>query len=727
LVIASDFHTFARFKKSNKYFNSMGVIQLLRNRGGKISVVVISAALLMFLVQDALSGRNSLFRGHGNENSVGIINGDNIEYKDLEVKVNDEVDKYVKRNPTATADDQMKDAFREQVWQQMIQDKVMKPQYEKLGIDVTGQELYTMCTTEEFATDDIRKSFGDPKTKIFNPNAARDFFKRLDEDANGEAHAQWQPFEEYLTTQRFTNKYNSMAKSGTYITALEVKNQFVDGNKKFNFQYVSQQYVNYNDTTIKVTPEEVTAYYNKHKDKYKREEEVRKINYVYFDFIPSADDTAEARAWGNTIATGFQNTKNDSLFVLQNGGMYNGVAKGHGELDAKLEDSLYNSAIGKVVGPYDEAGEVKIAKLVNTKEDTITYYRASHILIKANGPTVKDTLDAMAKATDYMNQIKSGKKTFAEMAMQFGTDGTAQKGGDLGWFKTGAMIKEFEEAVKRTPVGQMTVVKTQFGAHVIKVTAAPSRKKIIVATLSKKIMASQKTIDLAYNTVADLASRSKDFATFSQACKERNVQMRTADLSSTNKYLAGFQNPKTILSWAYRAQKDEVSPLYTIEDKYVIACLKEILPEGFLKQDEITDLQALALKDKKGKVLVEKFNENMKNAQTPEQLAISFGSAAQQIKNATFANTYLEYIGNEPEVLANVVTLPKQKFSKPIQGANGVYVVYVNDILDAPEPDANAIRAQQQSKMAEAAGRVESGVTDALKLKYKVKDLRYRF
>ena len=73
-------------------------------------MVVISVALLMLLVQDALSGRNYLFRGHANENSEGTINGAEIEYTDLAVRVNNEVEKYLKRTTNATADDQMQEA-----------------------------------------------------------------------------------------------------------------------------------------------------------------------------------------------------------------------------------------------------------------------------------------------------------------------------------------------------------------------------------------------------------------------------------------------------------------------------------------------------------------------------------------------------------------------------------------------------------------------------------------
>ena len=69
----------------------------------------------------------------------------------------------------------------------------------------------------------------------------------------------------------------------------------------------------------------------------------------------------------------------------------------------------------------------------------------------------------------------------------------------------------------------------------------------------------------------------------------------------------------------------------------------------------------------------------------------------------------------------------EQKFSEPIQATNGVYVIYVNDVVDAPAPDAGMVKSQQDNRINQAKGQVESFVTEALKTKYKVKDLRYRF
>ena len=86
-------------------------------------------------------------------------------------------------------------------------------------------------------------------------------------------------------------------------------------------------------------------------------------------------------------------------------------------------------------------------------------WRASHILVKEK-----------ADAESLRKQIKSGKN-FASLAKEFSNCPSKSKGGDLGWFGVGQMVKSFEEAVKKLSHGGISpVIKTQFGYHIIKKT-----------------------------------------------------------------------------------------------------------------------------------------------------------------------------------------------------------------------------------------------------------------
>lgn len=82
----------------------------------------------------------------------------------------------------------------------------------------------------------------------------------------------------------------------------------------------------------------------------------------------------------------------------------------------------------------------------------------------------KSDEDVMAEAQVVLDRIKNGED-FAAMALEFGTDGTATQGGDLGWFGRGMMVTEFEDAVFALEAGQLgeELVKTQFGYHIIQV------------------------------------------------------------------------------------------------------------------------------------------------------------------------------------------------------------------------------------------------------------------
>ena len=85
--------------------------------------------------------------------------------------------------------------------------------------------------------------------------------------------------------------------------------------------------------------------------------------------------------------------------------------------------------------------------------------RASHILVKERG-----LAEVIAK------KLKAGAN-FAALAREYSTCPSKSKGGDLGWFGEGQMVRPFEEATKRLSVGSISgVVPTQFGFHIIKKT-----------------------------------------------------------------------------------------------------------------------------------------------------------------------------------------------------------------------------------------------------------------
>lgn len=86
-------------------------------------------------------------------------------------------------------------------------------------------------------------------------------------------------------------------------------------------------------------------------------------------------------------------------------------------------------------------------------------WRASHILVKDKN-----------LANQVLEKLKKGA-SFSAVAKEFSTCPSKSKGGDLGWFGQGQMVKEFEQAVTKLSNGRISnLVKTQFGYHIIKKT-----------------------------------------------------------------------------------------------------------------------------------------------------------------------------------------------------------------------------------------------------------------
>jgi peptidyl-prolyl cis-trans isomerase C len=94
--------------------------------------------------------------------------------------------------------------------------------------------------------------------------------------------------------------------------------------------------------------------------------------------------------------------------------------------------------------------------------------RASHILLRA--PSEAERASRRSEAEALLKRLEAGE-SFADLATEHGEDGTRRLGGDLGYFKPGAMVPEFEEAVVRlqTP-GDFTLVETRFGLHLVQLT-----------------------------------------------------------------------------------------------------------------------------------------------------------------------------------------------------------------------------------------------------------------
>ena len=134
---------------------------------------------------------------------------------------------------------------------------------------------------------------------------------------------------------------------------------------------------------------------------------------------------------------------------------------------------------------------------------------------------------------DSLKELIENGADFAQLAMTNSMDGAAENGGDLGTFAEGQMVTEFNDACFEGNTGDVMVVETQFGQHIIEIVdQGPEVKKVKVAVMSRRVEPSSTTYQAQYSRAIEFAGKGLidigQFAseylvveTFAQRLKER--------------------------------------------------------------------------------------------------------------------------------------------------------------------------------------------------------------
>ena len=697
----------------------MAIIGRIRKRVGLL-IFFVGASMILFILGDLVTSNSGLIAK--NSDVIGVVGGEKIRYPEFEKKVETMIENYKVNMQKDNVDQATADQLREQAWNMELNTLIMGKEYQKAGVSCGPDELYDMCTGKN-VHEQIKTAFTNKETNQFNP---QDVVKFLHDLPNREesVQQQWKTFEDAIREERIALKYKDLVKGGLFTTTAEAKASFEEVSRTATIRYIKLDYNSIADSTVKVEDADLKSYYNEHQKDYKQEETIRKVEFVTFDVKPSAEDNKEGEEWMLRKKEEFAGTTNDSLFVIQNSDApFDSLYKSKGAIPPSL-DTLFNAPVGTIVGPYLENGSYKLAKVSGSRmlPDSV---KARHILIKIqNG----DTAAANAKADSINKLLKNGHK-FGDLAKRLSEDpGSAIKDGDLGWFPQRKMVPEFDAACFNGKIGEIMTVTSQFGIHIIEVTAksAPS-KQVKFAIVEHKVEPSQKTFDKIYQEAQKFAADNSTAAQFDSAVVKQGLNKRIADnLKEGDKNVAGLESPREMVRWAYKVDKGEVSKVFTFGDKYVIAKLTDIKEKGTLPMEAVKDqVTAGALKLKKAEMLQEQYKTKSAGATTIDAIGQKMNLPVATAENVTFSNPYLQAIGNEPVLVGTVFGMKPNQVSKPIRGEAGVYIVSVDKFTEpAPGKDYSGTQKQLTDQRKQ---RSDYEVFNALKEKANVEDHRGKF
>ena len=711
----------------------MQIIQTIRDKGAAIVIAVIALSLIGFILMDAKQGSNRFFSSLSS--SIGKVNGEAIEKAEFEKKLKfaDNMAKQQAQQSGRPAPDAAQ--IREQVWNQMVAEKVFYGEAQKLGIKFTSPELSAILKSNDPSNPLMQdQSMVDPATGRLDESKATTAINTIKKAKGDQYEMINAQIAEPQKLASISGKYFALLNASAYYPNWMKEKDSAETKSFANISYVSIPYGVISDSTTKVTDNEIDIYVQKHKKQFKQEEG-RMISYVAFSQLPNADDSAKTKELVAGLKEGFTTDPNTKAFVARNTSVieFDSNYLPKSKVKSSYIDTIAKQSVGMVYGPYVDGGNYVLAKILGIKTLPDSS-KARHILIPTADPQTGQPImeDSIAKkrADSIFLAIKAGAD-FAVMAKQFGTDGTKDKGGDLGFFGFSApMVEEFNQAIFGKPVGTKEVIRTRFGYHVIEITgekgAMPAYK---IAFLAKEILPSDATIQNA-NLNATKLSGQKDSKEFEAYCAKNGLQkISWPTIVKENDFTVGqLQDARQLVRWIFEAKKGAVSEPFNIGEQFIVATVDKIQSEG--TQDATAArpmVEGIIRNEKKAEVIIKKLGANvtLESAAAAYSRQIEIAGADSSI---TFGSQMIPNVGEEPKVIGAGFNKENQtKVSGPIAGNNGVYVVKVNSINSKPA-DAPEVAAQQKSqKITTLRSQVGAGWFEGLKNQATIKDSRSKY
>ncbi len=701
----------------------MALINKIRERSG-LAIGLVAVAMGFFIVGTDILGPNSTILGK-NKTDVGEIAGETIErdrYQDQidQIKYNYTVN--YGRNPS---ENEMY-SIRQQAWDYLIVKIAFQEQYEKLGIQVTDDEQWDMVQGNNVAFE-IKQAFTDPATGEFQRDRVISYLQQVNQ-MPPEQQASWYMFEQNLKPSRLRIKYDNLLVKTTYATDVEAKKQYQQETAVAEIKYLYVPYYSVSDSSISIDDNDLKQYLREHQAEYTVEES-RNFSYVSIPIVPSADDSTFFQQEMDKLKEDFKTAPDDSIFARNNsdGEIYfsrNTVD----QLPRMLQLNYSNLSEGDVRGPYFVDGNYVIYKVSDIQEDTVGAVKASHILIKWTDESDAAKATARSKAQGILSQLRSGAD-FEELARENSEDGTAQSGGDLGWFSKGKMVKPFEEAAfgASRPGLINRLVETQFGFHIIKVTETLNNNSFHIASVEREITPSEATRNAAFRRADFLASTSGNYNEFVANAENDSLQVYNAEeIGKNDRRFNDVGNARRVIQWAYNTESvGEVSEVLELENEYIIASLTKITEEGPASLEDVrSQIEPKVKNQKSAEVIIDKLSGM---SGTLDEIREQYGTDASVYTSSDlkFSTNSLPGVGFAPLAVGTAFALESGERSEPVKEENGIVVIEMINFTEAPEiADYSTYKNQIEQRVS---GRISYNASEAIKEKADIVDLRYRF
>lgn len=705
----------------------MAVLGEIRNRPWLL-MGIIAVAMLAFVVNP-----DSLEKLFGAKPGIfGKVNGEEITKEDFDNQL------FILQQQAQQQGRPTK-GLEEQAWQLTVQSKLIKQQFEKMGLKLTDEMFWNQLQFDPMFAQNKENFDAKGNFKI------QEIKKQVEElkATNAEMYSNWLKTRQAIEYRMMARQVFANVSAGVTVSKKEAEEIMRQRDNMAEIDFVKVDYDAYaQKNPVKVTSDDLAAYVKKHPIMFKRDAS-RNLGIVHFPAVPSAADDAATLKEINKLFTegsdlsegkeNFQNTTHDSMYVALNSDIpFNPQYFSANQLPAEIKDKVASAAIGTTFGPYKEGEFYVVSKLVDKKPSDSTLSR--HILIsyKGNqaGADVTRTKEEAKKLADSIGAVvKADPAKFTEFLKYSSDPGSAAQGGSVGWTTPATpFVPEFLHFLATNGKGATGVVETQFGYHIINIQDKKSGSMgYMVANLVKQIKASDKTENDVYTKATKFIQQiqGKSFNEFANVAKKNNYQfLNPTEVGRFQGQIPGLGTDKDeeVIAWAFNKKRNKGdTDIFTVEGTgdRIVAYLNGIQDAGTADPEAVRNqIEPIVRNQIIAKQIIAKINSA--KAANLDQIAKQF-SATKQSAQVNLLNP--QVAGSmEPKVAGAAFGVAKGKLSNPVEGMTGVYVlVKKSETINKQPGDLKQIQEGIQGQNAQQFGQL---FLKSLQDNAKIKDYR---
>ena len=641
----------------------MTTLQRIRNHGALL-IAVVGIAMLAFILGDFLNSGSSFF--HRSRENVAVIEGNEIHYTEYEAANEQLTEVYKLETGRSDFDEEMTNQLRNQVWSMLVMDYTMRAQAEKIGMDITADELKELCVGENpHQIISSRRYFMDENGQ-FNRDIVKNWIQTINqegeeaEDANiQQAKTYWMYWEKALRITYMQEKYTTLLQHMLKANSLEAKYAFDARQNGVSIEYIMQPYFAVADSLVSVNEKDIKTLYKKNKEQYKQTPN-RAIKYIAFDIVPSEDDFKAEEALMNSLKEDFQTAEDITLVVNTNSDiMYDGFDYSESTIPAQFKAFAF-------------AKNAKAGDCTDILFENNTYAMAR---IMQCGYSMPDSVELKAIIPEGEDQ-------------------------ELGWFTADRLPKNIAEKAFTTKRGGQFTIAQGMGEltyEVMEVSAATPKVKL--AILSRSVTPSSKTYSAIYNNAKQFIVANPTLEAMETAAQEAGITVVPQyNLTATTDKVGQLKSSRPIVRWAFEAKEGQVSDVFECGQQFIVAAVAEVNDNEYRSLESVrAELTYEATNNAKAAYIKEQLN----GVETLAAAAEKLGQSIQSVERVSLADTRLSNAGMEPTVIGAAIALGENQLSQPIQGNMGVFLVQTGMAMNTNEEfNAEIEKAQLATRFA---------------------------